>query len=60
MPEQVAQRVLRFYYNIRDNHLDETSTDLETLLERKPAPLTEGLCELFDRETPTTRTGSAG
>lgn len=48
IPEHVAQRILGFYYDIRDNQLDETSSDLETLLGHQPATLTAGLRELFD------------
>jgi len=47
MPEQAARHMLGFCSDIRDNQLDETSTDLETLLGHRPATLTEGLRELF-------------
>ncbi|GAA4916632.1 SDR family oxidoreductase [Streptomonospora salina] len=46
-PEEVANNVLGFYRDIRDNRLDETSGDLELLLGRRPAGLVEGLRELF-------------
>jgi NAD(P)H dehydrogenase (quinone) len=48
VPDDVSRRVLGFYQDIRDNQLDETSGDLEHLLGRPPASLTEGLRELFD------------
>ncbi len=51
LPEDVARRYLGFYYDIRDNQLDETSTDLETFLGRRPATLAEGLRELFELPT---------
>ncbi len=47
MPEHVARHMLGFCADIRDNQLDETSTDLETLLGHRPATLTEGLRKLF-------------
>jgi NAD(P)H dehydrogenase (quinone) len=49
MPEQAARHMLGFCSDIRDNQLDETSTDLETLLGHRPATLTDGLRELFGR-----------
>lgn len=54
MPEHVARLYLGFYYDIRDNQLDETSPDLEALLGRQPATLAEGLRELFDLPTSPT------
>lgn len=48
LPEDVARRYLGFYYDIRDNQLDEMSNDLETLLGHQPATLAEGLHELFE------------
>ncbi len=47
-PEQMAQRTLGFFADIRDSQLDETSTDLVTLLGREPASLQDGLGEVFD------------
>jgi NAD(P)H dehydrogenase (quinone) len=47
VPDQVARSILGFYHDIRDNQLDETSSDLERLLGREPATLAEGLPELF-------------
>ena len=47
VPEQLAQRLLGFYFDIRDNQLNETSSDLRTLLGHEPATLQEGLRELF-------------
>ena len=54
VPEPVARRILGFYHDIRDDQLDETSSDLAMLLGREPAPLADGLRELFD--LPTTAT----
>lgn len=48
VPEHFVGRLLGFYADIRDNQLDETSTDLETFLGHEPATLKEGLRELFD------------
>lgn len=48
MPEPLARRILGFYSDIRDNQLDETSSDLASLLGREPATLVQGLRELFD------------
>jgi len=48
VPEHLARRFLGFYADIRDNQLDETSPDLETLLGRKPATLPAGLREVFE------------
>jgi NAD(P)H dehydrogenase (quinone) len=47
VPEPLARRFLGFYFDIRDDQLDQTSTDLQTLLGREPATLQEGLRELF-------------
>jgi NAD(P)H dehydrogenase (quinone) len=47
VPEHLARRFLGFYVDIRDNQLDQTSSDLETLLGREPASLREGLREVF-------------
>jgi NAD(P)H dehydrogenase (quinone) len=44
--EHLARRFPGFYSNIRDNQLDETSSDLETLLGRPPTTLGEGLREV--------------
>ncbi|MGI8691465.1 MAG: SDR family oxidoreductase [Geodermatophilaceae bacterium] len=48
MPEHLARRFLGFYLDIRDDQLDQTSTDLQALLGRDPATLQAGLLELFD------------
>lgn len=48
IPEQLARRFLGFYFDIRDDQLDETSTDLQALLGREPATLQQGLRELFE------------
>jgi NAD(P)H dehydrogenase (quinone) len=48
LPERVAKFSLGFYCDIRDNQLDETSTDLQRLLGHEPATLADGLRELFD------------
>lgn len=48
VPEHLARRFLGFFSDIKDNQLDETSADLETLLGRKPATLSDGLRELFE------------
>ena len=48
VPEHLARRFLGFFLDIRDNQLDETSTDLGALLGREPATLPEGLRELFN------------
>ena len=47
VPEPLARRFLGFYFDIRDDQLDQTSTDLLALLGREPATLQEGLRELF-------------
>ena len=48
LPEPVARRSVGFYSDVRDHQLDETSADLQAFLGRRPAPLTEGVSELFD------------
>lgn len=45
--EPMAQHLLGFFADVRDNQLDETGTDLQTLLGRAPASLKDGLAELF-------------
>lgn len=47
VPEPVARRFAGFFGDIRGNQLDQTSTDLQTLLGRAPATLKDGLAELF-------------
>jgi NAD(P)H dehydrogenase (quinone) len=47
VPEHLARRFLGFYSDIRDDQLDETSSDLATLLGREPATLAQGLREVF-------------
>lgn len=47
LPEALARRTLGFFADMRDGQLDETSSDLVTLLGREPAGLTEGLREVF-------------
>lgn len=47
VPEHLARRFLGFFFDIRDNQLDETGTDLRTLLGREPANLQDGLRPLF-------------
>lgn len=47
LPEHLARRFLGFYSDIRDNQLDQTSSDLTALLDREPATLPEGLREVF-------------
>jgi NAD(P)H dehydrogenase (quinone) len=47
IPEQLARHLTSSFADIRDNQLDQTSTDLEALLGRAPASLTDGLAELF-------------
>lgn len=47
VPEQLARHLVQSLHDVRDNQLDETSTDLETLLGHEPASLREGLAELF-------------
>lgn len=49
LPEPVARRAAGFFADIRDHQLDETSTDLEDLLGRRPTHLVDGLRELFGR-----------
>lgn len=48
VPEHLARRFLGFHFDIRDDQLDETSTDLQALLGREPATLQGGLRELFE------------
>jgi NAD(P)H dehydrogenase (quinone) len=52
VPEQMARHLVGFFADVRDNQLDETSTDLQTLLGRAPASLKDGLAELFTPPTP--------
>jgi NAD(P)H dehydrogenase (quinone) len=47
MPEQMALHLVGFFTDVRDNQLDETSTDLGALLGRAPVSLKDGLAELF-------------
>jgi uncharacterized protein YbjT (DUF2867 family) len=47
LPEAVARRTLGFFTDMRDGQLNQTSSDLVTLLGREPAGLTEGLREVF-------------
>jgi NAD(P)H dehydrogenase (quinone) len=47
IPEQAARHLAGFFADVRDHHLDETSTDLQALLGRAPASLKDGLAELF-------------
>lgn len=47
IPEQMARHLIGFFADVRDNQLDETSTDLQVLLGRAPASLKDGLAELF-------------
>jgi len=47
LPAALARRTLGFLADMRDGQLDETSSDLVTLLGREPAGLTEGLREVF-------------
>ncbi|EPX64555.1 NADPH:quinone oxidoreductase 2 [Cystobacter fuscus DSM 2262] len=55
LPEHLARRFLGFFSDIRSNQLDETSSDLETLLGRAPTRLPEGLRELFGLSRSNTR-----
>jgi NAD(P)H dehydrogenase (quinone) len=48
VPEHLARRFLGFFSDIRDNQLDETGNDFQTLLGREPATLQQGLAELFE------------
>jgi NAD(P)H dehydrogenase (quinone) len=43
----MARYLVGFFADVRYHQLDETSTDLQALLGREPASLTEGLAELF-------------
>jgi hypothetical protein len=45
--ESAARRIAGFFADIRSGQLSETSTDLERLLGRAPASLSDGLAELF-------------
>ena len=45
--EHLARRFLGFCFDIRSDQLDETSSDLTTLLGRAPATLEVGLREVF-------------
>jgi NAD(P)H dehydrogenase (quinone) len=47
VPGQMARHLIGFFADVRDNQLDETSTDLAALLGRAPASLKDGLAELF-------------
>jgi NAD(P)H dehydrogenase (quinone) len=47
VPEPMARHLAGFFADVRDNQLDETSTDLESLLGRAPASPKDGLAELF-------------
>jgi len=47
IPDQLARQLAGFFADVRDNQLDETSTDLQPLLGRAPASLKDGLAELF-------------
>lgn len=47
VPEHLARRYLGFSSDIRTNQLDETSSDLQPLLGREPASLSQGLREVF-------------
>jgi NAD(P)H dehydrogenase (quinone) len=47
LPEPMARHLVGFFADVRDHQLDETSTDLHTLLGRAPASLKAGLAELF-------------
>jgi NAD(P)H dehydrogenase (quinone) len=46
-PEDNVRRFLGFFYDIRDNQLNQTGPDLESLLGREPSTLDQGLAELF-------------
>ncbi len=52
VPEPLARYLVGFFADVRASQLDETSTDLQTLLGRAPASLRDGLAELF---TPPSR-----
>jgi NAD(P)H dehydrogenase (quinone) len=47
VPEQLARHLVQSFADVRDNQLDETSTDLQALLGRPPASLRDGLAGLF-------------
>ncbi|MFY0578938.1 SDR family oxidoreductase [Cystobacter fuscus] len=55
LPEHLARRFLGFFSDIRSHQLDETSSDLETLLGRTPTRLPEGLREVFGLSRSDTR-----
>jgi NAD(P)H dehydrogenase (quinone) len=50
--EQLARHLVQSLHDVRDSQLDETSTDLETLLGRAPASLKDALSELFTPAVP--------
>jgi NAD(P)H dehydrogenase (quinone) len=52
VPEQMARHLAGSLADVRDNQLDETSTDLQALLGRAPASLKDGLAELFTPPAP--------
>ncbi|MCO6000065.1 SDR family oxidoreductase [Actinoallomurus rhizosphaericola] len=52
VPEQTARHLVDSLHDVRDNQLDETSTDLERLLGHAPASLRDGLAELFSVPNP--------
>lgn len=47
VPAPMARHLVDSLHDVRDNQLDETSTDLQALLGRAPASLRDGLAELF-------------
>jgi NAD(P)H dehydrogenase (quinone) len=49
VPEQMASHLVESLHDVRDNQLDETSTDLQALLGDEPASLQDALAELFPR-----------
>lgn len=53
VPEQMARHLVDSLHDVRDNQLDETSTDLEAWLGHPPASLREGLAELFPVPAPS-------
>jgi NAD(P)H dehydrogenase (quinone) len=53
VPEQTASHLVQSLHDVRDNQLDETSTDLQALLGREPASLKDALAELFPVLTST-------
>lgn len=52
VPERMARHLLDSLRDVRDNQLDQTSTDLERLLGHAPASLRDGLAELFGGPEP--------